>query len=239
MEAADRARAAATCARSGRLGRSPACLLGAGDRAARPGRGDPGDPLDGARAPGAQQAAGGAADRRRGRPGAGGGRRLVPGRQVAAAGAGRVQPAARVRLGRVARAAHAAGRDPRQRRVPAAGAAGERRGARHRQRDRPAVVAGGRAAGGRARDDDRGARALHTQVDLAEVVEATVASFQTVDDRPRAGADARDTGRADGDGRPRPAAPGAGDPGRQRACATRPRAGASTCRPGPTARRRC
>ena len=31
-----------------------------------------------------------------------------------------------------------------------------------------------------ARDDDRGARALHMQVDLAEVVEATVASFQTV-----------------------------------------------------------
>jgi len=31
-----------------------------------------------------------------------------------------------------------------------------------------------------ARDDDRGAKALHTQVDLADVVEATVASFQTV-----------------------------------------------------------
>ena len=31
-----------------------------------------------------------------------------------------------------------------------------------------------------ARDDDRGAKALHMQVDLAEVVEATVASFQTV-----------------------------------------------------------
>jgi two-component system, OmpR family, sensor histidine kinase CiaH len=31
-----------------------------------------------------------------------------------------------------------------------------------------------------ARDDDRGAKALHTQVDLTEVVEATVASFQTV-----------------------------------------------------------
>jgi signal transduction histidine kinase len=31
-----------------------------------------------------------------------------------------------------------------------------------------------------ARDDDRGARALHMQVDLAEVVEVTVASFQTV-----------------------------------------------------------
>jgi two-component system, OmpR family, sensor histidine kinase CiaH len=31
-----------------------------------------------------------------------------------------------------------------------------------------------------ARDDDRGAKALHMQVDLAEVVEATVAAFQTV-----------------------------------------------------------
>src|SRR6476646_6431388 len=31
-----------------------------------------------------------------------------------------------------------------------------------------------------ARDDDRGAKALHMRVDLAEVVEATVASFQTV-----------------------------------------------------------
>jgi signal transduction histidine kinase len=31
-----------------------------------------------------------------------------------------------------------------------------------------------------ARDDDRGARALHMQVDLADVVEVTVASFQTV-----------------------------------------------------------
>jgi two-component system, OmpR family, sensor histidine kinase CiaH len=31
-----------------------------------------------------------------------------------------------------------------------------------------------------ARDDDRSAKALHTQVNLAEVVEATVASFQTV-----------------------------------------------------------
>ena len=31
-----------------------------------------------------------------------------------------------------------------------------------------------------ARDDDRGAKALHMQVDLAEVVEATVASFRTV-----------------------------------------------------------
>ena len=31
-----------------------------------------------------------------------------------------------------------------------------------------------------ARDDDRGAKALHMRVDLAEVVEATVASFRTV-----------------------------------------------------------
>src|SRR4029079_231118 len=31
-----------------------------------------------------------------------------------------------------------------------------------------------------ARDDDRGAKALHMQVDLADVVEVTVASFQTV-----------------------------------------------------------
>jgi signal transduction histidine kinase len=31
-----------------------------------------------------------------------------------------------------------------------------------------------------ARDDDRGAKALHMQIDLAEVVEVTVASFQTV-----------------------------------------------------------
>jgi two-component system, OmpR family, sensor histidine kinase CiaH len=31
-----------------------------------------------------------------------------------------------------------------------------------------------------ARDDDRGAKALHMQVDLADVVEATVAAFQTV-----------------------------------------------------------
>ena len=131
-----------------------------------------------------------AADRRRRQHPGGGHRRLVSRRQGARAGARGLRSPARLRGRRIARAAHPAGRDPGQRRVPADHPARVGRDRRHRQRNRPACRPWSTRCSALARGG-RGDRAQPDVFDLGSVVEQSVEAMAALatdkSDRPARG----------------------------------------------------
>ncbi len=181
--------------------------------AAEPLAGRAGGAVDGARGGCPPRPPGVHAVRRRREHRPRGGRRLVPGRQVARARGGGVRASAGVRRRRLARAADAAHGDPGERRVPAAGAARERGGGRDPGRDRSARGARRLAARARPRPARHGrrhrARSRRARVGLGAVDAAAR-------HRPQGGARRRDRDRARGARQRRPAAPAGADPGGQR-----------------------
>ena len=126
--------------------------------AAEPLAGRAGGAVDGARGGCPPRPPGVHAVRRRREHRPRGGRRLVPGRQVARARGGGVRASAGVRRRRLARAANAAHGDQGERRVPAAAAARERGGGRDPGRDRSARGARRLAARARPRAARHGRR---------------------------------------------------------------------------------